>query len=130
MVKTEGLKPSFKDNKLTAKGIKRDLLNAITPTNASWNGHNSSAWKQDILGVNGFDERMEYGGEDREMGERMMNKGLKSIQIRYSAVVIHLDHARGYVNQEALDKNKAIREETKANKSTWTSFGIRKQDQV
>lgn len=129
-LKQQGLKPSFKNNKLTAKGIKRDLLNAITPTNASWNGHNSSAWKQDILEVNGFDERMEYGGEDREMGERMMNKGLKSIQIRYSAVVIHLDHARGYVNQEALDKNKAIREETKANKSTWTPFGIRKQDQV
>lgn len=129
-LKAQGLQPSFKNNKLTAKGIKRRLLNAITPTNASWNGHNSSAWKADILAVNGFDERMAYGGEDREMGERMMNKGLKSVQIRYSAVVIHLDHARGYVNQEALAKNKAIRQQTKEQKSTWTPFGIFKQQQA
>ena len=72
-----GLKSSFKNNKLTAKGLKSSFLNFITPTNASWNGHNSSGWKEDILSVNGFDERMQYGGQDRELGERLFNYGIK-----------------------------------------------------
>ncbi|MEX0359363.1 MAG: glycosyltransferase family 2 protein, partial [Allomuricauda sp.] len=105
-LKEKGIPKTFKNNKLTANGFVSKLLNAFTPTNPSWNGHNSSAWKQDILNVNGFDERMQYGGEDREMGERMVNFGIKTKQLRYSAVCIHLDHDRGYVNPEALAKNK------------------------
>jgi len=76
-----GLKKSFKNNKLSSKGFKSRLLNYITPTNASWNGHNSSGWKADILEVNGFDERMGYGGQDRELGERLFNSGIKSKQL-------------------------------------------------
>ncbi len=121
-----GMKPSFKNNKLTAKGFKSRLLNFITPTTPSWNGHNSSAWKNDILTVNGFDERMEYGGEDRELGERLINNNIKGKQIRYSTTCIHLDHARGYVNEKALAVNKRIRQETKENKSIWTKYGIKK----
>ena len=26
----------------------------MTPTNASWNGHNASGWKNDIIGINGL----------------------------------------------------------------------------
>ena len=40
-LKSKGLKASFKNNKLTAKGLKQKLLNDFTPTRASWNGHNS-----------------------------------------------------------------------------------------
>ena len=125
-LKEKGIPKTFKNNKLTANGFVSKLLNAFTPTNPSWNGHNSSAWKQDILNVNGFDERMQYGGEDREMGERMVNFGIKTKQLRYSAVCIHLDHDRGYVNPEALAKNKAIRKGVKQNKSVWTHYGITK----
>ena len=125
-LKENGLKNSFKNNKITSKGFKADLLDFITPTTASWNGHNSSGWKKDIVAVNGFDERMQYGGEDRELGERLFNFGIKSKQIRYKAICVHLDHARGYVNQEAIDKNVAIRKETKDQKKRWTNFGIEK----
>jgi hypothetical protein len=100
------------------------VLNVITPTKATWNGHNSSGWKSDILRVNGFDERMEYGGEDREMGERLMNAGLRARQIRYSAVCVHLDHSRGYRSEEALRKNQAIRRNTLERRLTWTEHGI------
>ncbi|SHG18276.1 glycosyltransferase family 2 protein [Flagellimonas flava] len=125
-LKEKGIPQTFKNNKLTANGFISKLLNAFTPTNPSWNGHNSSAWKQDILNVNGFDERMQYGGEDREMGERMVNFGIKAKQLRYSAVCVHLDHDRGYRNEEALSKNKAIRRETKSTKSVWSHHGITK----
>lgn len=125
-LKEKGLPQTFKNNKLTANGIISKLLNWVTPTNASWNGHNSSGWKKDILNVNGFDERMQYGGEDREMGERLKNFGVKSKQLRYSAVCIHLDHARSYRTPEAIAKNMVIRKEVRQNKSVWTYYGITK----
>ncbi|PTM07929.1 MAG: glycosyl transferase family 2 [Bacteroidetes bacterium] len=120
----KGLKNSFKTNKLTASGLKESLLNTFTPTKATFDGMNVSVWKDDIIKVNGFDERMAYGGEDRELGERLMNLGVKPIQIRYSAICLHLDHNRYYVNETALEKNKTIRKETKKLKSVWTDFGM------
>lgn len=124
-LKEHGLQTSgIKAGKLTSRGFKSKFLNTITPTTPSWNGHNSSGWKKDILSINGFDERMQYGGEDRELGERLVNAGIKPKQIRYTAVCIHLDHSRGYVNQEALEVNKKIRRETKRFKKTRTDFGI------
>lgn len=125
LLKNHHLK-SFKNNKITALGKKATLLNYFTPTKATWNGHNASGWKSDIVNVNGFDERMQYGGEDRELGERLFNLGIKSKQIRYSAICIHLDHARGYVKPEMIEKNKQIRYETKQNKSKTTPYGINK----
>lgn len=125
----EGLKlPAFKKLKLTANAQIAGVLNKISPTGATWNGGNASAWKSDILRVNGFDERMKYGAEDREFGERLMNSGIKPVQIRYSAICLHLDHSRGYVNETDLRRNAEIRRLTKKEKHTWTSFGIDKQD--
>jgi glycosyltransferase involved in cell wall biosynthesis len=123
----QGLKKKFKINKLTASGFKEQFLNTLTPTKATFDGMNVSVWKNDVIEVNGFDKRMEYGGEDRELGERLMNIGVKPIQIRYSAICLHLDHERSYVNETALEKNKAIRKETKKNKSIWTDFGLIKK---
>jgi glycosyltransferase involved in cell wall biosynthesis len=120
----EGLPRSFKNNKLTAKGFWAKFLNFVTPTKPTWNGHNASGWKQDLVAINGFNQEMQYGGQDRELGERLFNKGLKSKQVRYSAIVIHLDHARGYVNEATWKKNFAIREHTRKNKVVRTPIGI------
>lgn len=125
-LKKNGLKSSFKNNKITSSGVKEKLLNVLTPTTATWNGHNSSGWKKDIIEANGFDERMQYGGEDRELGERLFNAGIKAKQIRYSAICLHLDHKRGYVKPEMIEKNKTIRETTKKEKLKRTAFGIKK----
>lgn len=126
-LKKKGLPKTFRNNKLTAKGITSKVLNTVTPTNASWNGHNSSGWKKDILKVNGFDERMQYGGQDRELGERLFNLGIKSKQLRYTAVCVHLDHKRGYKTPESIAKNQAIRKQTRTQKSAWSDFGIRQK---
>jgi hypothetical protein len=103
------------------------FLDIVTTTKATWNGHNSSGWKADIVRVNGFDERMEWGGEDREMGERLMNLGLRAKRIRYQAICVHLDHTRGYVRQQALERNLEIRRHTRATRTAWTDFGITKR---
>nr|MBS0037551.1 glycosyltransferase family 2 protein [Saprospiraceae bacterium] len=125
-LKKKGMKSSVKNLKFNARGFTQKLLNALTPAKASWNGHNASGWKSDILKINGFDERMQYGGEDRELGERLINLGIKSKQIRYSAICIHLDHERGYKNEESIEKNLAIRKITKKERKTWTDFGVEK----
>lgn len=125
-LKEKGIPKTFKNNKLTAHGLISKVLNWVTPTNASWNGHNSSGWKKDILNINGFDERMQYGGQDRELGERLFNFGIKSKQLRYSAVCVHLDHKRGYKTPESIAKNQGIRKKTKKEKRVWTFYGITK----
>ena len=119
-----GLKKTFKLNKLTSSGKKAWLLNTFTPTKATFDGMNVSCWKQDVLDVNGFDERMQYGGEDREIGERLMNKGVAFIQARYSLICVHLHHERPYKNEDSLKKNKAIRQATKKQKTIKTPYGI------
>lgn len=121
-----GLKKTFKINKLTSTGAKEWILNTFTPTKATFDGMNTSAWKADVLKVNGFDERMQYGGEDRELGERLVNFGVKPIQARYSLICVHLHHERPYKNEANLRFNKSIRAQTKKTRSTYTNFGIAK----
>ena len=125
-LKNNGLKYSFSMNKLNSLGLKSKMLNSMTTTKATWNGHNSSGWKKDIIAVNGFDERMQYGGQDRELGERLINSGIKSKQIRYSAAVLHLDHPRGYDNKESWKLNNSIRKNTRDKKIVKSPFGIEK----
>lgn len=123
-LKKRGLKKSFKNTKLSKSTLLTNVLNATTVTKPTWNGHNASGWKKDILAVNGFNEEMKYGGEDRELGERLINNELQGIQIRYSAICVHLDHSRPYIHKDDLEKNKRIRLKTAKNNLTWTKKGI------
>ena len=123
-LKSRGLKLNIKNLKLSKNHFFTSILNLLTPTKPTWNGHNASGWKTDLLKVDGFNEEMKYGGEDRELGERLFNLGLKSKQIRYSAICVHLDHERGYVSEEVWKKNNEIRAFTKENKIVKTPNGI------
>jgi glycosyltransferase involved in cell wall biosynthesis len=122
--------PFFKGLKLTRSALIGELMNSITPTRATWNGGNSSVWKEDVIAVNGFDQRMGYGGEDREFGERLLNKGLRGIQVRYSAACIHLDHGRAYRNDETMRRNMEIRQSTRKSGNFWTEFGIVRREDI
>jgi glycosyltransferase involved in cell wall biosynthesis len=124
-----GLKMNFKSTKLTQSKFFAAFMNWVTPTKRSWNGHNSSGYKSDIVAVNGFNHDMKYGGLDRELGERLFNLGLLSKQIRYSAICLHLDHARGYSTPEIWKKNNAIRSFNKKNKIIRIINGISSLDE-
>ena len=119
-----GVKKTYKSFKLASSGLQGKILNLLTPTLATWNGHNSSAWKKNIIDINGFDEEMQYGGQDRELGERLVNIGIKGRQIRYSAICVHLDHTREYKTSESIQKNERIRAETRRQKKGWTEDGV------
>ena len=105
----QGLKKSFKLSKLTKWNWFATFMNRLTPTKKTFNGHNTSCFKEDVLAINGFNEEMLYGGLDREVGERLFNYGILAKQIRYSAICIHLDHKRGYASPETWKNNNAIR---------------------
>lgn len=126
-LKEHGLTGSSQLRKLGAQGKWADFLDYVTPANASFNNCNTSAWREDLLAVNGYDERMRYGGPDREIGERLENKGVKGKQIRHRAICLHLDHARGYKTKESLERNLEIRRNTRKNKVVKTPYGIEQQ---
>jgi GT2 family glycosyltransferase len=83
---------------------------------ASWapndfNGCNTSVWRSDFEAVNGFEERLTYGGEDREVGFRLRLAGVHPICARSRAPLLHLDHDRPYHSPRDLEANAPIIEE-------------------
>ena len=97
------------------------LLNALTPVAPRFHGHNALAWKADVLRVNGWDERLQYGSQDIELGERLNNAGVHGRTIRYSAICVHLEHPRGHNKPGMRENCLAIRAETRRARATWTA---------
>lgn len=121
-----GMPRSNKLGRLVCGPFRARVMNTLTPTRPSWNGHNSSGWRADMIRINGFDERMAYWAQDREFGERLENCGIRGLQIRYSAICVHLHHERPYKTDESRERNRQIRRETRRNRARWTVHGIRK----
>ncbi|MFQ5529341.1 MAG: glycosyltransferase [Gemmatimonadota bacterium] len=125
--------------KLTTSKPWAAAADRLTTTRATWNGHNASTWRSILLAVNGFNESMSYPTEDRELGERLRNHGIRPVQLRHRAVCVHLDHDRPYADHSLLVRNEAIRRATRGVPRalsrfegwvpgpSWTEFGIRKE---
>jgi glycosyltransferase involved in cell wall biosynthesis len=124
-LRSKGLPLKWKSTKLCRWHWWQALMDAITTTKPTWNGMNSSGFREDIVRCNGFNMDMHYGGQDREFGERMWNSGLKSKQIRYKAICLHLDHKRPYKTKDSIEKNLAIRRNTIKSGIVETPNGIR-----
>jgi len=123
-LRAQGMQWNWKMSKLWHNAFVCWLMNRLTPTNASWNGGNVSTWRDYIVQAKGFDRRMRYGAEDREFGQRLENAGIKGIQLRYGAALLHLYHERPYRNEEDVARNKAIWAETKRKGLTQTEYGL------
>jgi glycosyltransferase involved in cell wall biosynthesis len=125
-LRAQGVRAGLKWSKLISRGRWPQFLDRLMLTKATWNGHNASGWKRDLVEVNGFDERMQYGGLDRELGERLSRIGIRARRVRYRAVCVHLGHRRTWVDRSAITRNARIREENRTDRRRWTEFGIRK----
>jgi glycosyltransferase involved in cell wall biosynthesis len=123
-LRQQGLPGSWRARRLELSPAAGRWLDLLTPTRASWNGHNASAWREDLLRVNGFDERMGWGGEDRELGERLVHLGRRGRQIRHRAICVHQWHERGYVDAAVLRENLRIRRETARHRAIHAAHGI------
>lgn len=88
---------------------------------------NMSFWRDDLLRVNGFDERMEgYGAEDRELAARLENAGLKRRALKWAALAVHLWHnsrSPPDVDDMSLPNNRLFHA-TRTEGVTWCERGI------
>ena len=94
---------------LKSAPLPRPVLAAFelaSPVRRTWCGANASAYRDAIQAVNGFDETMKYGGGDKEFGVRLANSGVRGRHLRYTAPVVHLDHARGYKDASRVAENR------------------------
>jgi glycosyltransferase involved in cell wall biosynthesis len=100
------------------------LLDRLSPVQRAWGGANASAFREALLRVNGFDETMKWGGEDKELGVRLTNAGVKGRHLRFTAPLVHLEHPRGYADPAVKAANKARVKAARRSGKTWTEHGI------
>ena len=104
------------------------LLDRLSPVRPALCGANASAFRDEVLAVGGFDERMKYGGLDKEFGVRLGNNGTTGAHLRYSAPLVHLDHARGYSDPEGRRRNRELIDAVRRDRVRTTEFGTRTGD--
>lgn len=76
-------------------------------------GSNFSAWKKDIVEVNGFNEALEsYWGEDGDLYIRLRNSGKESIGAKSMCIQFHLFHPRREPNPETVRKYQEMLQKT------------------
>jgi glycosyltransferase involved in cell wall biosynthesis len=88
---------------------------------------NFGAWREDLLRVNGFDERMEGDrSEDLELELRLRNAGLSRRWLKYSALAFRLEGgAAAAADLERLSlPNSRLMLRTAGSRATWSVYGI------
>jgi glycosyltransferase involved in cell wall biosynthesis len=84
---------------------------------------NMGCWRDDLLRVNGFDERMiGWGPEDKELAVRLFNVGVSRKHVRHAALAAHLYHARR--DPVGVNPNDRFLDESIANRAAWCAAGI------
>lgn len=119
-----GWHPGKRALRLLRGRIAPTLMDVVTPTRRTWNGHNSSTWRSAIIAVNGFDLDMAYGGLDRALGERLVNAGMHGKQVRHRTPCLHLYHERPYVDPEKWKHNHEIRKRIRRDREIRANTGI------
>ena len=99
--------------KLFAKDYERFIL-----------GCNFSLYKDDLLRVNGFDERFQYPGygEDIDLWYRLGRAGIKTFSRKGLLVEYHCYHKRFDTNYAP---NQELMRENNEKEVTWTPYGIK-----
>lgn len=100
-----GMKPDRRLLRLSLGEKTCAWLDRHTITQPHWLGCNASCFRTDYLRVDGVDEVFSYGFEDGDFGIRLENAGVKGINVRWRANVLHLDHGRSYATDEVKARN-------------------------
>jgi glycosyltransferase involved in cell wall biosynthesis len=119
-----GWRPGHRVFRLTRNRRLATWLDRVTTTKAAWNGGNASVWRDAIFEVNGFDHEMGYKGQDRAFGNRLQHLGLRGLQVRHRAVVVHLDHDRPWATPEAFESSHKIRRRILSDREVRARRGI------
>jgi GT2 family glycosyltransferase len=85
-------------------------------------GSNFSAWKSDLVEVNGFNEALEaYWGEDGDLFIRLRNVGKKSRSAKGLCVQYHLFHKR---REPSAENQARVSELLKRSDYKWATQGL------
>jgi glycosyltransferase involved in cell wall biosynthesis len=89
-------------------------------------GSHFSLFKEDILAVNGFDERYlaPGAGEDTDLEVRLRETGMKITSLKHIAIQYHLYHKKLIRDQ----RNRELLEQTRKSGISFTPYGINKTD--
>jgi glycosyltransferase involved in cell wall biosynthesis len=123
-LRSQGWRPGRRALRLTRSAALAAALDALTPTRPTRNGHNASGWRGDLVAANGYDLDMPYGGLDRALGECLENAGVRGLQLRHRAPVLHLHHARPWVDQAAWQRNREHRQRIVQQRRTRAERGL------
>lgn len=95
---------------------RRTTPHTIKTCNQGW-------WREDLLHVNGFDERMEgWGREDVELAWRAHHAGIACRQLRFAGLAYHLHHDERHCDGES--PNDRFLAETLANRAVRCERGL------
>lgn len=114
--------------RLSAKPWMQPMLNLSTHRSGIFTGNGSSVWREDALAVNGFDERLGYGGDDKDFGFRLTALGVRSRMSKFSLISLHLDHPQPYVDQDVIRANHLHIKRVRSKKIHWTDYGIEQNE--
>lgn len=86
-------------------------------------GSNQAYWRDDLLRVNGYDERMVgWGREDNELAARLYNIGIRRRNLKFAALAIHLHHTVRH--PAGVNPNDRLLQVTIAERRTHCELGI------
>ncbi len=86
-------------------------------------GCNLAIWRDDLLAVNGYNEQfVGWGREDSELTLRLLNRGLRRVDVRGWALCYHLWHPPA--NRDQLPRNDELLAGAAAERSVWCACGL------
>lgn len=90
-------------------------------------GCHMAFWKDDLIRINGFDERYtSWGREDSDIAMRMMHSGVKRINLKWAAICYHLYHP---IKQTSSNNDKILFEVIR-NKTIRSQIGFDQHTEV
>lgn len=92
---------------LSLRSTRGQSESAIKTCNQGW-------WRDDLVMLNGFDERFEgWGREDKDLAVRAFHAGLERRSLRFAGLATHLYHPERH--EEGASPNDGLLAETRAN---------------
>lgn len=123
-LRAQGWRPGRRALRMVRSRALAAALDRLTPTAPLFAGNNASVWREAMFAVNGFDMEMGYGGLDRAVGYRLVNLGVRGVQVRHRAVCMHLHHDRPYKDPAGMRRNREILESIRRTGQTRARRGL------
>jgi glycosyltransferase involved in cell wall biosynthesis len=123
-LRAQGFRPGRHAMRFSRSWRFNTIMDHVTTTPPRWRGGNASAWRDDLVTVNGFEMQMGYGGQDAEIGDRLDNLGVRPLRVRFRAPTVHLWHERPWRDEAMVQQNREHRQEVRASGATRARMGL------